>query len=287
MEALVIALLLGVGYLFLRVGGNLAAGTATGSSAIDANGSGGVSLGTVTFAAFGPKSDPRTWYQGETPGTVVVGGQPINTNPGGGLSTDTEIQTGVQTAANVLQHIPFPPAQIAGAVLQTIGTFVAMFTAHHAAALAAEGKTLNDSDPRAINAMVCVVEAVLNGEITTAADAQTRLQQVVSDWYGEVKKIQKGTWHYTLTPAQDPSLLAGVGVGGPGDPSPGSTAPIGKKPNPCNAACTVGHCNIERNAAIASLTVTAILAGNHGVMTFPAIGAHDTQSGLPEVQVVY
>ena len=216
---------------------------------------------------------------------MQVGGQDVNRNPNGGMATDNEVQFGVQTAANVLQHIPFPPAQIAGAVLQTISSVIGMFSAHHQAALAAEGKALNDSDNRMVNAMVLVLQGVLTGEVTSLGQAQGMVAQVISDWYGEVKPVQRGTWHYTGADISADYQKVWIKRTQPPTGAPGYSDY--HAPDPCNGACVVGHFFTERNSFLVLAAVQDALAGNHGILTLPDIPPHDTQSGLPEVTVVY
>jgi hypothetical protein len=257
-------------------------------------------------------------------GAVAIGGKVATTgyNPMGGLGTDEEAATAVKLASQVIgitatvgslviasaggvaaataagglagaMAAAAPIVPFVGAAIAAVALVVACIEQHHAKALATEGTVLNQNDPLYIEAMLLVVQAVIVGEIKDTDDAQNYLGRIVTDWYASVKSIQKGTWNYTLTTEQDPSILAGVGINGPGDPTPGEQNwfDAGLKgdarPDPCNAACVVGHYFIERDARIALLTCDAILKGNHGIMTFPALPAHDTQSGVEEIQLLY
>jgi hypothetical protein len=200
-----------------------------------------------------------------------------------------------------------------------LGTVVGMIEQHHQIALANEGRILNSTDPNALSAFVLVVQGVIDGEITSVEEVQTYLTTIVNDWYGQVSSIQRGKWPYQITAATveacDPWVLAGVGANGVqtitppsglssfgntvaggetnwfGAAAPGLPAHVGgvqsPMPSTCNAACVVGHYFIERGALIVSMTCAAILAGGHGIMTLPQLPPHDTQSGVPQIQVLY
>lgn len=275
----------GAAYLLLRNQQAAAAPASASVNPLDATGTGGIAIGSPVYAPIGQQSDPRTWYNGIEPGTVQVGGQPTNSNPNGGLATDNEIQFGVQTAASVLQKIPFPPAQIAGAVMQTISSIVGMFTAHHQGALAAEGKALNSSDNTMVNMMVLVLQGVLTGEVTTIAQAQTMVNTTESDWYAAVKSVQHGMWHYTGQDLTADYQKVWIQHFQPPAGAPGYSDY--HMPNGCNGAALIGHFFTERNGFLVMAAVKDALAGNHGILTLPDIPSHDTQSGLPEVTVVY
>lgn len=256
-----------------------------------------------TYSRLGPGSDPAGWFHATEPGTVTIGGQPApdGWNPSKTAQTAASITgAGVSATMGIAAAIgqtaqggALASTTMLGSVIPVIGVaaaaagvVISVIEAHHQVALAAEGKALNDADPRMENALVMVLQAVLAGEISDQDTADQYISQVVADWYGEVKNIQRGTWPYTLTPAQDPSILEA-------DTSPGvqnwfgATIAGDARPSVCNAACTVGHYYTERNAAIARNAIANALAGEHGVMTFPTLPPHDTQSGFPEVMVTY
>ena len=302
---MIVFLLIVIAFLLYRDGTITASG---GGLGLDLAGVGGASVGSVAFSPYGPNSDPRYWYDGIKPGTVTVGGQSA---PPGWAPDQTAQKalsltgTGVGLATGVAGEVAsiqgtssiFAAGTTLGAAatgigigVAIVGTIVGVITAHHKAAVAREGSTLNQATPVLENALVLVVQAVLAGEVTTQTQANQFTDQMVSDFYSNVKGIERGTYKYALTPAQDPSILAGVGVGGPGDPSPGTANWFsgGKgRPDPCNAACWFGHYAAERNAAIVKLTVAAILAGKHGEMTLPKIGPNGAIAGFTEVKLVY
>ncbi len=308
MNLLLILVLIGGGYLALR-SSQTGIPIAQQLSDVLGGGAGGVSLGAVSFTPFGPNSDPRNWYNGMKPGSVIIGGQkaPAGWNPTGdnlagsaskaGRTTGTIVgsvsaigTTGIFGTSGLSVAIG-GALPIVGAALVAVVTILSIIGAHHQAAVAAEGKALNDADPRSANAMVMVLQGILTGQISSIASAQQMLAQIVADWYGEVKNIQKGTWHYTLTPAQDPSLMGDVT--GQGDTTSGDLNWFGaniagdSRPGVCNGPCVVGHYFVERNAAVVLLTIQAALAGNHGVMTFPALPPHDASTGFPPIEVTY
>jgi hypothetical protein len=172
--------------------------------------------------------------------------------------------------------------QIGGAIIAVGESIKHMLSAHHQAALATEGKTLNDVEPKMLDAMVLVLLGVLQGQITTAAEAKNNLDQIVADYYVQVKSIQRGMWHYTgKKMALDYATVWNHGVNSR-DPSPDA-----HPPDPCNAACLVGHFFAERNSMLVQAVVINALAGKHGELVLPQIPAHATQAGFPEISVFY
>jgi hypothetical protein len=150
------------------------------------------------YALIGPNSDPSRWYQGIKPGTVTVGGSPAGADWQPSHATQTGLAIagsaigGTLGVASMAGSTIFAAGTTAGLALgaATLGiglaaTVVGMIYAHHAAALAAEGKALNSADPRALQSMALVLQAVLAGEITSVGTAQEHLDQIVNDWYGD------------------------------------------------------------------------------------------------------
>lgn len=260
-----------------------------------------------TWAPIGPDSDPSRWVGGK-PGSVTIGGQeaPEGWNPGNmgtatkaagyavtgisaAMGTASAMGSSVFAASGALSAVPF-----VGVAIAVVGTVLGVIAAHHAAALAAEGKALNDADPRMVNAMVMVLQAVLYGEIFDAATAEAHLATIVADWNAEVKSIQRGTWPYHMNvagPNHPDSAPDDVTLTYENSYLSASKAPHQQyhawKPDPCNAACVISHYFVQRNAIVVSLAVRAALAGEHGVMVLPTIPPHDTQLGFPEVRVAY
>lgn len=301
MDAVTIAALLGIGYLALRKRGAAIAPIAGIPEPAAALAPASAPVPQVPrYAAIGPNSDPAQWWNGIQPGTVKIGGnpapsswQPSNlTRTSLGLAgTGIAATEGIATLA--IGHTAVASSAVLGFALPivgigvgVVGAIVGLISAHHQAALAAEGKALNDANPRALQSMVFVLQAVLAGEIRDAPSARHYLDQVVSDWYAEVRPIQRGTWPYALTIAEDPSRAALDTTDG-ARPYFGANIPGKQKPNPCNAACVIGHYSIERNAQIVMDAVQNVLAGKHGHMMFPAIGAYATVAAFPKIEVVY
>lgn len=310
MGPLAILALLGGGYLLLRQPGALA--SLTGGSGISAAGAAGVSVGSVGFATLGPNSDSRYWYDGIKPGTVTVagqsggaawqpGGNPMKTIAaltsstlaiGGALGVGSVAGFGSTIVGSAAAPGFLAAGSMAASAIPFIGigvavvaTIMGIISAHHQAALAAEGKALNTADPRMLNAMVMVLQALLAGEITTAAQAQQSLDQIVADWYGEVKNVERGTWHYTGQDMTADYQKVWIKHTQPPKGAPGYSDY--HAPDPCNGACVVGHFFVERNRFLVLAAVTDALAGNHGQLVLPEIPPHDTQSGFPEILVTY
>lgn len=298
-----IVLLLGGGaYLLWK---NQQATSAPGTSgATSVAGTVGAAIGHISFALLGPNSDPSGWYQGITPGTVNVGGSPGGAawQPAGNpMKTVQALTGGVTGLASALGagsvagigSSGFAAAGTAfGTALPLIGvavglvtTIVGIISAHHQQALANEGRVLNSTDPNMINAMVMVLQAVLAGEITTAAQAQAYLKQIVADWYSQVKSIEKGVWHFTGQDLSADYQKVWIERTQPTAGAPGYSDY--HAPDPCNAACLIGHFFAERNSYLVMVAVNDALAGNHGQLVLPDIPPHDTQSGFPAVTVTY
>jgi hypothetical protein len=163
----------------------------------------------------------------------------------------------IDSAGNLARGIP-----IAGAVIGIGLSIYAAIDAHHKAALAAEGKALNDAIPRAIQTYVLIMQGAAARQVSVA-DARVYCDRVVNDYYAEVKPIQRGLW--------------------PFDSDTESKHP----PNPCNGACSVGHFHIERNRRMTMNCVADAWNGGHGVCDFPQVDAHETQQGYPHTTVAY
>ncbi len=271
-----------------------------------------VVLGVVAAAVVGGYLLARN-----APGTVTVGPTPQQTQyglvtttkgpttlaqlgGGGGPNTSAvigmssaDVQAGTTLAAGlglIKAGGEFAKAvPIVGSIIGIGLSVYSMISQHHKAALAAEGKALNDATPRAMETFVLIVQATVRREITSFSQAQSLVQQTIDLWYGEVKPVQRGTWHYrglasinsfigssfAVTFAQNPASL-------PGDPFDDAVSP-----NPCNGACSLGHFFLERRGAVVLQVVSDILAGRHGTMILAAVPPHETQQGYPQVSVTY
>lgn len=271
----------------------------------DTSGGGGV-LGGITFSPYGPNSDPRTWFQGVKPGTVRIGGQQASHFDASGNLKIAQTAAGLTaTAAGALGSLGIGSAggligsstfgasgTAVGTAVPLIGigvalaaTVISIINAHHQAALAAEGKALNDSDPRMLDAMVLAFQGFLGGQIATPADTKSYLDRIVADWYREVKGIQHGTWHYTGQDLSADYQKVWIKRTQPPKGAPGFSDY--HAPDPCNAACVIGHFFAERNSLLVMAAIQDAARGNHGQMVLPAIPPHDTQGGVPEIAVVY
>lgn len=285
--------LLAVAAVVLLILANRSQGQQAGSTAGGGDIFGGL-LGSIEgslpiYSKVGPNSDPKTWWNGIKPGTVTLGGKPAPAGwDPGNMKTATQAAgftgTGIGAAegisvavsgggigAGTAAGVAIP---IIGAGVAIVGTVLAVISAHHQAALQREGATLNQVEPATINAFVMVLQAALHQEILSVSDAKQHTDQIVADYYTQVKTIQRGTWAWTADYTR-------VGV-----PTQVGKFPE-KPPGTCNAACVVGHYWVERGAQLTLAAVQDVLAGNHGVAVYPTILSHDTQSGFPEVRVVY
>jgi hypothetical protein len=240
------------------------------------------------------------------PGTVTIAGQQASHFDGSGNLKIAQTAAGLTaTAAGALGSLGIGTSGglVGSSTFGASGTFVgtavpligigvaltatvlSLINAHHQAALAAEGKALNDSDPRMIDAMVLVLQGFLGGQIATPAAAQTYLAKIVSDWYGEVKSIQRGTWHYTGADLSADYDKVWIKRTQPPKGAPGYSDY--HAPDPCNGACVIGHFFVERSQFVVMAAILDAAQGNHGLMVLEAIPAHDTQSGVPQITVVY
>lgn len=166
------------------------------------------------------------------------------------------------------------------------GLILTMISKHHQEALRNEGKVLNTAMPRMLNASVLVAQAAIRKEITTTVQAKKLLDQIVSDYYGEVRPIMHGKWPYT-----DEDFAKNILPDNTGPGTNNSGARVRREgiiaPDPCNAACYMGHYFVERYAKIVLSTTQAILAGQHGLMVLPQVPKHMTQQGFAEITMVY
>lgn len=302
MDPLTISILVagGLGLYALRNKGSVSTGGAapTGlltGGADPANSGGGLG---ISFAAFGPNSDPRNWYQGIKPGTVIVNEQTVSHFDGNGnlnlaqtaagftatgISAAEGISVAVSHAGLFAGSTLGTAIPIVGVGVAIVGTVLGVISAHHKAAQAAEGRALNSADPRAIDSLVLIVLGVLKGEIPSVTAAQGQIQQTITAYYGEVKPVEKGRWPY-----KGVDLNAGFRPQGTPKPPKGSPAAVDYyAPDPCNGPCVVGHFYIERGGILVLNAIKDIFLGNHGQLVLPAIPPHDAQSGFPQVQVVY
>lgn len=235
------------------------------------------------------------------PGTVVAGPQISNISQLGGsggpgtsaligtaaglAQTGTSLASGlgiISKTGDLAKSVP-----IAGAVIGIGLTIYSIISQHHKQALAAEGKALNDATPRAIQTMVLIVQAGVAKEITSKSVAQSLVDQTIAAYYGEVKPIQRGMWHYrgddiNISYATSYDRSARGGVYGSKNKSPDAHAP-----DPCNGACVIGHHFIERGGKLVMIAMADILAGKHGSVVFPTVPPHETQQGYPAVTVSY
>lgn len=256
----------------------------------------------VSYQEIGPNSNPSGWYKGITPGTVMLGGKPAPTgwSPNGDNDAASAANTtktaagivGITAAAGATGIFGTSTISVAiGGAIPVIGVALAagvaimsIIAAHHAQALANEGKVLNNSDPLMLNAYVMILQAVLAGEMT-ADEVAGACTVVENDWYAQVKSIQRGSWPYT---GQD--LTADYNKVWIQRTQPPAGAPGFSDyhaPDPCNGACVIGHFFAERNKFLVEAACADALAGNHGILILPMVPAHDTQSGFPEVDVIY
>lgn len=248
----------------------------------------------------------RDTYPGA--GTVTLGGKPApdgwNPHPGiadnvakyAGMGAGLAGAAGIGSAGGIIGGSTFGAAgTLVGAAVPIIGigamvvmTVLGILKAHHAAALAREGKLLNETDPGMLNAFVMVAQAAVAGEINTVAEAKAHTDQITADWYSQVKPIQRGTWHYGAPDWQgNQTYKNSWKKGAPGVQHTQDALKSNWPPDPCNGACVIGHYFAERNAFVVLDTVQKILAGQHGVMVLPEIPAHDTQQGFPEVRMIF
>lgn len=280
-------------------------------------------LGLLAFSAFGKtllstspanqgvlgtaNPGPFPTPTGQAPGTVTIGGKPGGDawQPGNGpaktalslsqtgigaatgISGAMGVHAGLGASGGFLGAATAPLLGI-GIAIGVITTILGIISAHHKQALANEGKMLNTADPNMLNAMVMVAQAAIHGEIHSLQEAQAHTMQIVQDWYNQVKPIQRGTWHYTAQDfAANQTYRNSWKRGSPGVEHTQDALKSNWPPDPCNGACVIGHYFVERTAIVVQATVGEILAGRHGTMVLPEIPVHETQTGFPEIRMVY
>lgn len=277
---IIAAVILGGGYLLLR-GGGLSAIT-----------------GQTTPGQYTP---PRP---GE-PGYVTLGSSPAGQDwtpqPGMALKATSLTGTGVGLASGlglgssggIVGGSTFGASGTAlgsaipliGIGVAVVGTVLGLISKHHQEALANEGKVLNSALPRALNAMILVAQAVVQKEVTSESQAKILLDQIVKDYYNEVKPIVHGNWPYTGQDMTADYVKVWKQRFQPPKGAPGYSDY--HAPDPCNAACVIGHFFAERNSFVVLYAVRDILAGRHGTLILPEVPKYETQAGFPEVRMIY
>jgi hypothetical protein len=214
--------------------------------------------------------NPNIYAQSQPQGVVTVARPPMFALPQTtgiqNVGTGVAIASvGLGAAQQIMSSLGKGTSSIpiVGAVVGVVSSIIGMIGAHHQAALANEGKVLNQADPGTYQAFMLVAQAVQQGQITTMDQVNAYLDQIVADWYLQVKSIQRGTWHLVLN-----------------QPNP-------RPPDPCNAACSVGHNFIESGAQRVRGACNDMIYGAHGTLILPAIPPYMTQSGVPQMTMVY
>ncbi len=204
--------------------------------------------------------------------SIGSGIPPISTN-----TTDAQITSGIGTA---LKHDP-DPTGISQSVLGVADQISGLFTQAHQAALAKEANTLNNATPTFITQVEQVVTALNQGGITET-EAISYLQQAQSIYYETVSTIIRGRWVYAGSQFPEPtwsdSYQNRSGPFGSKNPNPDSHAP-----DPCNAACVVGHYFIERTV----VGLTRIIKAGGGTITIEASPQNGQIRGTPSVTITY
>jgi len=196
--------------------------------------------------------------------------QPIAVN-----STDQAVTGGLATAAKM------DPEPITRGILSLATSISSVFTAAHEAALKKEASTLNNVNPTFLNEVVQTMAALNRGEISEG-QAVGYLQQAQADYYTTVEGIIRGRWPYQGSQFPEPTWADSYeNRGGPFGSS--SKNPDSHAPDPCNAACVLGHYQVER----AVVGLTKIIQAGGGSMTIEAFPTNGLIKGTPAVIVGY
>jgi hypothetical protein len=208
-------------------------------------------------------------------GTITTGNTVSGSSTNGLGSLGGDYAMGENMGLKAVSAIP-----VVGPVLSQIGgKIIGMISQHHAQALKAEGRALNDATPRMIQTFGLIVQAVAKGEITSQTQVNQLADRTVSLFYGEVKPIQRGHWPFAGDMSADYDAVWIRRTQKPGTDY--------HAPDPCNAACVMGHFFAERNAMLVKYACADCLAGNHGSVVFPEIPKYATQQGYPQSSVTY
>lgn len=270
--------LVGIGvYALSKAGGGVSPTPQTGA----------INAGAPTSPITSPRPD------GIPVGTVTLGGQPATSgwNPNTsiaqkalgltsiGIGAIGSLSKGITAIGTALGGTIANAIPIAGSLVGVATGIVGAITAHHKQALATEGATLNQVIPKSLNAMILVAQGVISGEIRTSTEAYGYLDQIKNDYYTQVHSIKQGTWPFGGALEADYQTVWVKRTQQSGSDY--------HAPNPCNAACVMGHFFIERNIALTKNAITTILSGKHGDLIFPQIPSYETQAGFPEVRMAY
>lgn len=183
-----------------------------------------------------------------------------------------------------VQALNFVPV-VGPALSAAAGAILGAISKHHAQALAAEGKALNDALPRMIQTFALIVQACAKCEITSQSQANQLADKTLALYYAEVKPIQRGNWPYKGDHFPEPTYDDSWGY--KWKQRAGGNLPDDNPPGTCNAACGVGHWFAERGSMLVKYACRDILAGKHGSVVFPQVPAHATQQGYPQTAVTY
>lgn len=289
----------GVGFLYLKNKGVTVASVSNAVSGSVSNAVSGSVASVESAVVVKQTADPIT---GIPYGTVTIGGKPADPTWQPGVSGAQKAVSLTGTAAGLtgaLSGTALPGVSgiaAAGTALGTaipivgIGvaiasTIMSIIHSHHNAAVASEAKGLGEAEPGTFNSLVLVAQATICGEITTVAQAQAEVNQIVADYYTQVKSIIKGHWPYKGDHYPEPTFSDSWG--NKWKTRPGGKLADDSPPSVCNGPCVVGHFYIERDAMVVVDTVKKILAGQHGTMVFPELVAGTADPGFPEVLMTF
>lgn len=223
---------------------------------------------------------------GQYEGNSFVIGSEVTAGNLGGSNTGALVGGGIglaggaaQNVASILKKAEAVP--IIGIVASIGSQIASAFTQAHVAAMKKEAGTINAALPNFIKQVQQVMDA-LEQNALTEADAIAYLQQAQDDYYTTVSGIIHGQWQYQGSEFPEPtwadSYKSRSGPFGSSSKNPDSHAP-----DPCNAACVLGHYMVERTV----VGLTKIIKAGGGTMVIESFPNNGMIQGTPAVQISY
>lgn len=227
---------------------------------------------------------------GVSPGAVSVG-----TGIAEETSTDTEITTGLSSAAKATAQVP-----IAGQILGIAASISGLFTADHAAAVAKEAQTINQAMPTFLNEVEQTMAALNEGAITEQ-EAISDLQEAQSIYETTVAGIiqDDGTCFagciltsgnvYTWPNQSALSQFNGSSAAGGQLALKKGLATINETTHCCNSGATCNAaCCLRCGIVLPTVNgLTRIINSGGGTFVVPASADNGAIQGTPSVTITY
>lgn len=181
--------------------------------------------------------------------------------------------TGAVVSKDLQAFSKADPEPISSTIAGIAATVAAFFGAHHAAAIAKEGQTLNAATPTFLQAVQEVMSALSQGAISES-DAISYLHQSQADFETAVKPIIK----------DNGKCIPGCEVNGSS-----YLTSTGTKTHCCSTGSSCnGPCCIRCGLVIPTVeNLTAIIQAGGGSFTIPNTDSHGANKATPAIPIAY